>query len=475
MTQRRASSTKSPTPAVKRAALRPVLLLLAALALALTAGRQFWGLWQGLPGNSVARLDWNAVNRARAGLTGPAREGLLLVISSDQFTAALQGRRDLEETIDDVRDRLAATPHTYVGRLQLAALLMLRLERDARPVDTWWPTVQPFVAGASQAPLDHFLAELLDAESAVYVDLGLGTGTSRYLPLGLVGAAHGPFLQYLVENLRQVGAAHRAAGQGQVADECERVVGRLLREWVSQPGPAGLRLLAAELLASGLGDRGPTAAQLAEKLRAWRTAYDARAAALPTTAAVLRTSAEPVPVDATWLTRLLAWTGWTAATLALVLPLALVTIVFCLSSSAAGAAGRPPAAGPLVAGATVLLVGGVLVFAVPGVVQDDLTRIYDGRPLAAWLPWVAAGTGFAATVLASMLTRIPARGRARLGRCATALSLLWSVALWGGVVATELAARRYQDALAAPLEEHARSIADIDAEGLLADLRAWHP
>jgi hypothetical protein len=501
MVKRRQPAAKPrATVSGNRAGLVPLLILFASGVCTVIGAVRLHAIWTKLPGNSLARVDWQGVNRARAGLTGAAREGLLLVVNSEQFTSAFQGRADLAAALGDVRTRALQLPNTQVGRVQIAALAMLQFDRGGLLRGQWWPKLRGYLEGLDRADFDHFLPELIRAETAIREQYGLGPGTAQRTALRAVGQAHGPFLQYFVEQALRLSGDCRRSGDAEAAACLERIVHRLLRRWALSSGPANLRLLAAELLAdsrdgfqpeqpaSGPVARSPDSyrpagvvdAKLAQKCRAWLSEYRQRAADLPAVPPLLRVGDEPAsnpgePALARWL----ALTAWTASALVPVGLAALLAGVFWIK---AGAVGRHAMGHRVLAGlpaVLILIVGWLLTSHATELVYNDLRRA--GSENLGWprLPLIAAAVGIGATAAGALIgggqRGIWRRWLERLGRSAGFTWLLLSILLIAMSVETERRRADCERTLAYPLDEQLQAIADPNANGLLDDLRGWNP
>ncbi len=467
------------TPVAEASARRfPAILLtclLAAAALTGVAATMFVRTWHRLPAESLARVDWHAVNQTRAVLNGKARTGFVLVVLSDHFTRGLHDPDGLPAAIEDARAGIGELRETQVGRLQLAALTMLRLEGEGAASSAWWLSLQTYLDGLEHASFEHCLPELLEVDAQSCARFGLGPGTARRAALLSLGHAHGPFLQYLVERLHAVARELRESGDETAAGQYERIVRLLLRTWVVEPGPAGLRLLAADLLAKGLDGDGRAAA-IAEKCRAWRAAYDAEAAALPRVPALLRVGEEPTGVSAVRLTRALATAGWAAAAVAGAGLVALASAVFGLRRRR-GAGRSWPGVGMGAIAAVVIVAGGIgLIAGAKDFVWDDFHRV-EARDLGVpRLPLLGAAAGLVVTLVAGVL--VAWRGgerRARVARCTAVTWLALGAVAVAVMAAAERLRSRYEDALTAPAAESVGPAADANERALLDALRGWNP
>jgi hypothetical protein len=267
-----------------------LVVLALAVILSFIAGLQAWQLWSNLPGVRLARLtraDYQRAQReAEASLSREARQGLIAANVSHLFTSVLQNPDVYPATLETLQRMLSELQDTQLGRLQLAAFLMLEMERAAVPVEQWWPRLEPALSGLDQAQFPHFLAPLEDNQTEMYRSLGLSAGAARAQAEEIMGQPHGPLLQHLAPRLARLAQSRAAYNDGSDL-LCRRLLFKLLRQWTLDDGPPGVRLLAADLLAQAMtagnltGPDLATSAQLAAQLREWRAAYRTAAAAHP--------------------------------------------------------------------------------------------------------------------------------------------------------------------------------------------------
>ena len=467
-------------------------VVVAALLLSIGGGLQLRGLWESLPGPGFGRIDWDAVQQGRRALAGKAAEGNILNILSRYVLATRKHPEQVGEWLTDARAGVGRLHQTQLGRLHLAALTIRELEEDDAPVEAWWARVRAYIEGVDGAACEHFLPELLTAEANSYARCGFEAGTARALAQLNQGHIHGPFLQYFVDRMARLTAGCRASGDAEAAAKCDRLVRSLLKQWVIQPGPAGLRLLAAELLAEKIEGAGSDAedsgdAQLAVHLRACRASYRGRALAAAELPALLQAGDEPLPQIHTWLPQLLGLTAWSAG--------ALVAVAVCalafggLAIRGRGRSGDEAAnkktlgaafvMGPLVslvAAAVIVLVGWLVLLVAPHVLEADFQRVVAddlGWPV---LPIAGGGVGVVVLLAAGVAERVR-RGTGRLwnGQQAALLWLLLSVASIGLVAASRAAFNDYERQMAAALSDDAPDALCDDAQRLLAELRVWEP
>lgn len=492
-------SNAEPPAEETRASRTQLLVLAAAIALSFFAGAQTWRLWRRLPGVQVRHIEpaayQAAFERTRSRMSPEGTEGLVAVNLSTLFTAALRQPGVYAANRTTVEHMTARLRRTQLGRLQLAAFVMLELERAGRPVETWWPQLEPVLAGLQTADFPHFLPEVLAAQAAAFESLGLEPGAARVEARRVLGQPHGPFLEFFCDRLRRVAVARRAAGDDS-ARQCEELVRRLLRSWTLAPAPAGLRLLAADLLARDIESsrmaETPTAdeAALADELRRWRDGYRtaAKLAFARTGTNVplvsLHLGPEPAPGLYKNLVQSLATTLWAAAA---GLAAAGATVV-CLVGSL-----RTPRAGPtnrskylLTCASTVAAVTAVLTAVAiwwPELAITDLRCL--GEEGLGW-PRLPVGAALltlallALTALPRPVTNTPLRSRLAHVVCVAArVWLLWAVVVLGLTTWSGRLLSRHQEATRAALDgDEICAVWDTGVAGpapTLEHLRRWNP
>lgn len=489
-----AAARSRPAPAAEPARVSRGLLLvmLAALVASVIAAVQLHALWRSLPGPARAALNRDVVRstfaRARPNYTAPARQGLLLVISGQEFNDALRNSDRLPALADELRNRLAALRDTDVGRLQfLAATLEQRRLAGQTPLE-WWPAVQPLLAGLRGGRFRHFLNELLAAEAAVYQELGLRPAVALCTAQDNIGWPHGPYLQVLAARLTELAAALAADGQPEAAATCRTALREVLRQWVLEPGPPSVRLLAADLLARELESAAAddpamaddAAASIIEKCRAWRTRYHARAAAAPEPPLVLRLGEDPPPAPFAVPLRLLAWALWLAAAAATAGVVAILTYTRGWRRGVASVKRRGRRMLSL-APATVLLIGG----GIHAVLRDtrfdqDLRRLDQaggGWPTLVWLAVGATVMLLAAAAALHARRKPPQPRRAWLAMARTAATTWLALALAAllSIIPVRNQMFYYEMMCARGLEAATAAIASPLDHTLIAVLEAWRP
>jgi hypothetical protein len=460
-----------------------LVVLALAIVLSLVAGLQAWRLWSNLPGVRLARLtraDYQRAQReAEAGMSRQARQGLIAANVSHLFTSVLQNPEVYPATFDTLQRMLSELPDTQLGRLQLAAFLMLEMERAAVPVGQWWPRLAPVLSGLEQAQFSHFLAPLEDNRTDIYHSLGLSAGAARAQAEEIMGQPHGPLLQYLAPRLARLAQSRAAYNDGSDV-LCRRLLFKLLRQWTLDDGPPGVRLLAADLLAQAItaGDvpiLDPVAgAKVAVQLRQWREAYRSAAAAHPPL---------PYPLAVGQVPDLYPELSSQFAT---TLPFRMWMLGAMLAAVLVGAVALTIARGEflslprrtlnyalLAAVASAFVLGGWAWAKLGGaVVADDVRRLVPGTGGPPWTPIL----GFSLLALLLISTALPHPGarpprRARAGRVA-------AIAVWAcmllGVYSLPFSDWISPDHIGGRGDRIARVAGDYYVH-LLDALQAWQP
>jgi len=257
-----------------------------------------WQIWQRLPGVRRVRLQpeqyQQAAQKLRGGFSRQARQALTAAQVSALFTMALRDPASGPEHYSAAVSLIQELRDTRLGRLQLAAFRMLELERRASPTEQWWPEIRPFVEGIERGPFNHYLADLVPAQAQIFKELGWGEGAALIEAQQMFEAVHSPLLQFLTERLYRIGDLATAED----ARICRHLADRVLRDWILEPGPLTLRLLAADLLARRLeqangSEDANASAELSRRLRQWRAARLSELAAHPVPVAPLGVQRSP--------------------------------------------------------------------------------------------------------------------------------------------------------------------------------------
>lgn len=412
-----------------------------------------------------------------------AREALALRQASNALTGAFTGVVEPDQLSSTVGTAVNTLSRSQVGRLQQAAARIWLLEQAGEPVEKWWPSLRVFFDGMQRANLGHYQRALTQHWARAYESVHLGRGTAYGLAEDLVGHPHGPFLQFFAQRLRRVIDEREQTGDVAAATTCRRVLYRLLRQWVLEPGSVGLRLLAADLLADDL-ETDPAAAApktrvLVQDLRAWRSMYRRAARQRPT--AILAPQRKPAlaPAAHQRLVSRVGLTTWLGSATVAAGVAALALGWLWLSRGRAAVGGRrlalhAPLVAVLVSGAGVAW---ILVW--PEWIHADLRADFSSFHYWWRHPFVAAGLTLALVIVAGLLPPLVSGGRvqasARLGAIAVETWLMLGVILWCSVTAGEFARRDYERATRAAHQDAFAAIAGPDAERSLARLRRWEP
>ena len=448
--------------------------MLTAAVLSVVAGCQVRNLWGALPGVKLMRLDAaeyrQALREARAGMSLQAHDALITANISSLFTAAMREPDVYDTNRTTVRQMVGELRHTHLGRLQMAAFVMLELEQSGAEPDTWWRTVEPVLRGMETAKFHHHLAPLLEQRANVFRSLRFRMGSAWAQARATVGHPHGPLLQFLDERLERLAQA-RSATDDDSAELCRRLMRRLLKQWILAEGPAGLRLLAADLLARRLES---DAGDVADQLRAWRTAYTEAAAELPVAPHSLRgwQGPDPVAVSAESGGRALLALLCLAAATSVAAALTLILGVASLRSRVAPPAPDQTRAGVCIAG---LLAFGCVIYLLfdPSAADEDVRRL------------LAVGTGWPRTpLIAAVLTAIGVglaliRPGSRLKRTFRVAAWTWLLAAVATLVAVQFAGlslAMYEKLTysAGRMGDYA-AVAGHEPDALLDGLRVWEP
>lgn len=480
----------------KPSAAFPLIVLAAALLLSVPAvwnSVQFWLrlppvrnlplVYELLLGIEFDRLEteFGLVNR---NLPTEAREAFALRLASKMLKGTLAGLGEPGELQPAIGQAVGTLSKSQVGRLQQAAARMWLLEQAGEPIEKWWPALRVFLEGMQHANLAHYQQPLVQHWARAYEAVGHGRGTAYGLAEDLVGHRHGPLLQFSVDRLQRVIEERQQAGDTAAATTCRGVLYRWLQQWVLEPGPAGLRLLAADLLASSLeADHAaattPELQALADDLREWRRAYHQAARQRPV--AIMAPQRRPAlaPVAHERFFRRFALSIWLgAATLASAV-LALTLAWAWLGRGRSSVGRRRLALNATIVVTIVIGIGLAWIYLWPDSIREDVRG--DFSQLRFWwrYPLAAAGLTLTFTLAAGLLQRSPSDGQsrfvARLGAVAGGTWLVLAVMLWGSAIAGESARRDYEQATRAAQEDAVAALVGSDAERLLTRLRRWEP
>lgn len=471
-------------------------LLLAAAALLLTIGGAwaFVAVQKRLPAQQDARLSaqtWADAHRSVLETSPAMRTAWDACQLSRSVTAAHVGRAPAREAASAASGLIRRTGMD-LARLHLLSALLIDAGDDA-PRDALLPQLKRLLAGVDETELEHRLGALIPQVAAAYIQVGVGEDLAWELAYDRFGYAHDPFLQICTAHLDELAQRFDAVDDAPAAQTCRALRDALLRQWLTEPGPMGLRLLAAELLArraestapavggrratgeqpsdlvaaddqSATGDspatddHAATSRESAAALRAWRASWREVAIARPQTPLVrlgLGLSVAPQAEQrlAAWLARS-AWLVLAAATAGGVATVA-------LACKPRGSAPRP--AEWAVGLALAVIVGGAL--GVLAAREDALVALRrSGFPAETIWGWPGAW-GVAVMVVALVAGARPWRG-GWLDRVQGVSLVAWlglGVASLGAGVWVEGLQRAYVDAsVAGYRQELEAGVPDVD-------------
>jgi len=460
--------------------------LLVALALSAAGGWQIFKLFVRLPRTHVELLDEHKPDLLRTAQTKPLRSGSPEVLAAQDLrllsfslAKATHDDGELSRLRGVISARVAAIRTPQLGRLQQAALMMLVLERTDTPIATWWTSLEPILRGLDEASFAHHQRELEDAWTRSHENIGLGPATSRRMAQALCGSPHTAFLQVFVPRIQKVIDEREAVGDAKTATMLQRIAFRLLKTWVLEPGPPGVRLLAAELLREQLHDRKDASENaIASNLETWRESYRESVRRLP--ADVFAYAGGPVltPMQHDRLAERLALSTWTlGAALAASIP-ALALVVVCIWTGRGERLGLGTWATSTFAALTVMLCGLLWIHLRPESIWHDLRS--DGDGIRYWWrhPFIAAAVALAALFAGGVVARRRAEGGTRLTSWAATALLSWCIlatSLIGTGLTAEHARVRYEQADAPRAVDPIKTLGGAQADKLLDGVRAWQP
>lgn len=472
-------------------------VLVTAAILSVLAGFQVHSIWIRLPGVRLQRLDGEtyqqALQVARGRMSVEAREGLIAANLSSLFTAVQREPDTLPANRNLIQQMVARLRHTQIGRVQMAAFIMLELEHTGTPLEQWWPTLQPLLRGLERAGFAHFLPELIEHRTGVFEALGFGPGSARLAAEQNIGHPHGPLLQFLTDRLDKIALTRRAVADGS-AETCQLLTWRLLQQWTLDPGPAGLRLLAADLLAESLtrshtNTTPATSNQLAQELQEWRERYHSCADlslvigrnTIPLLSPHL--GPNPTPLKYRDLFEIASWLLWSvSATCAA----ALVTLV-CLPWCSSATLIMPYRYMETTLRCLITVTGILSLYFIwsslmPEHLATDLRRLSSEELGWPRQPLVAAAAMLVMIALEAAGRMDPAAPRrARLGRVTYSAARIWLILSMTTLLLglhTSRVRHSYETALRTALDnDEAQAVANITlmASDQLDGLRAWDP
>ncbi len=230
------------------------------------------------------------------------REAVELANFANRFTTALFDPEVLKLGREDLVTRVARHRNTELGRLYMIAYVLLERERSGATSSDGWEILQRYIETLNPrgSALPSLEADLIQHAADVWRTLGCDPGTAQMQAVADGSGFHGPFLQFVSVRLEELARAREAAGDADAAQRCRTLNRRLLKDWITTPASAGLRLLAADLLSDALraDPRSATAERnLIDGLTQWRKLYHARAPSGATRLPILspRLDAPPAP------------------------------------------------------------------------------------------------------------------------------------------------------------------------------------
>lgn len=463
---------------------RAPLLATATIVLTAVAGLMAWHVVYQLPPlqtHAIAGRDVGATLRAAYQSAPPAAAaGMRMLEGGSDFTAALMKVQPIEDVAKRTTARAQQTSDSRLPRLFQAGLAMLALERLDTPPDQQWKTLEPYLSGLGDASFAHFHRNASASLASAMISLGLSPGVAAEAVEMRFGSSYGPFLQYFTGRLFALAAAFsQAEATAPAAQQCRSIALHLLKQWTLDPGPAGLRLLAADLLirelrASGAGD--PTTQRVAADLGQWTQAYRRESHRRPIGQFDLSRQPALAVGEYRQLRNALAMTAWTGGAAA-----AAALLLIALSWTALG--GKKLDSTTNMRGMTLGTAGGAFIVLCAMAIlfrADDLLADFSW----AWirLPLYAGGMTL---VMAGMAAFISAGAVQRTGTLADRLfaifcgssggAVLLAAAFLLAVLYAGSAQRAYDAATEVAFRDEFRAMAGTSADQFLASLRAWKP
>lgn len=506
-----------PTPADR---IRPKAARFGLLALVLLgAGAGLtWQAIHSLPQMQTARIKGDELSTAfRAAYQrapASASAGIRLMESSGDVTAALMRVRPVDDCARRCAARAQQTTNTQLPRLQQTSLLLLALERMNTPIEQQWTAIEPYVGGLGDVSFAHFHRDALDALSGAVVSVGCTPGVAGDIVHMRYGTPHGPFLQYFTARMFSLAAAlDQLEGHHAAASQCRAVGLRLLKQWIIEPGPAGLRLQAADLLirallsqqdvatptttktattadvstAATINATNPQTARIAAELGQWANAYRRELRKRPTAQFDLRRQPALAPREFTRSRNSLAMLAWTggAAALSGLLILGLFWTAFGARTLDRDGLQRAKILGA--AGGGFVVLSGFAILIRGDSLLADMSWAWMRLPLySAGMTLVIAGlaaflTGARRDVPA---TETPTRRPASQAMGDRLLPLFCGISVAGTMLSVAFAIiawmagaslHAYDQAVAMALRDEIQAVSPGSAETYLSTLRAWTP
>ncbi|MBL8880682.1 MAG: hypothetical protein JNG88_16335 [Phycisphaerales bacterium] len=491
----------SPTERVRPMAAR---LALPAMALFGIGAMLTWYVVADLPQMQTMRIRGEDLSAAFRNVfqTAPAAaaSGIRMIESGGDITAAIMRTRPIDDCAKRCAARAQQTTNTQLPRLQQAALVLLALERMSAPAERQWTAIEPYIGGLGDVSFAHFHRDALDTLAGAVASTGCSPGVAGDIVVMRFGSPHGPFLQHFTMRMLALAEAlDQLEGRQAAARQCHVLVLRLLKQWIIEPGPAGLRLQAADLLARVLSPspaapaqtttqtatsasriapiaaQYPQASKIAAELAQWTQAYRRELRRRPTAQFDLRRQPTLAPVQFSKMRNSLAMTAWAggAAAACVALMLGLFWTAFRGRTLSRDGARRAAILGT--AGGGFVLLSGIAILIRGETLLADLSWAWMRLPLySAGMALVMAGL---ATFL-SAAQRAHGEIRERLlavfcGASAAGLLLGAAFAFFAWTAGT--AGRHYDRATAMALRDEIAAVAPDSTEAYLVTLHRWNP
>jgi hypothetical protein len=402
---------------------------------------------------------WSRTAQAIVNSTRATSDAWRFAAASRVICDAHLGRTPIEQAQNQVNEIARRAPRP-LARLQRASVYLIAA--DDEPPDDRWARVAELLPGLEREDFSHNQDPMLRTIAAGFVRLGVDESVAVELAFEDFGYAHGPFLQILASQLTRLIEQRLHAGDEQALATCRAILTRILTQWVAEPGPVGLRLLAADLLGQGC-DAGvindPQAADVASKSGTWRAEYRARAAVLP--ANMLGLSGVPQPCAATQhaLVMRIILAGWLVVATVVVGLLAVAGIWPVLRASALGE-GLWGWIGRGLVLAAVIVASGLAIVLRTTIATDDVRAGFPTRTYFGTHTWIAACAAILLVLLSGAIPARPKRQISFLCRAAAAGMTGWLIMTAATAIAVRAAdsaridhsaavASSYQDRLAA--------------------------
>ena len=471
-----------PAPRLWRA-VPPTRILVAAL-LTLLAALRAGAFIHRQPAGQLDRIDPDRLVRVfgeqKSRASAETNDAMSLILAAQQLTALASDPTRPAALDDSTVAALRRPARSFTGRIFLSMPVLLAQRAAGRPLAETWPLVEPYLTGLDRVDLAHHLPAALQFWQRVYIACGLGPGTAARVTLLRDGLAHNGALPVIVTQLRALQQSLTDAGQTADAELVRRVRLRLLRQWTLDPAPAGLRLLAADLLAEDLAlaadATGQPAPPLVLALTEWRRAYHAAADARPVSSFDLARQPTPCPTEERRLVGAVHTLLLLAGILFAAAPIAILTL---------GPTARH--ADRTVWWQAVCTSGLILVLTILAsrtidtdysTARADLRRPLVWTDPASWpvVPQVALAATLIALGGGAILLRFTGRPwRARLGAVALCVWLLHAAVALPWAYHADHRRGQWEQALAAALPDEARALLGPASVHWLEPLRTWEP